>query len=85
MPSMGVDFSFFALIVLALVGLLLLGGLVAIIALLINPKTRVVGLVLLAIVVLAVVMVGAAAFLHMFDGRMVMGCEQVGQLIYLAG
>ncbi|MEE8452110.1 MAG: hypothetical protein V3R99_09355 [Thermoguttaceae bacterium] len=63
---MAVNFAAFW-IVLAVVGLLLLGGLVAIIALLINPKTRVAGIVLLAIVVLAVVLVGGAGLYLMLD------------------
>ena len=84
---MAVDWAF--LIVLAVVGLLLLGGLVAIIALLINPKTRVVGIVLLAIVVLAIAMVGAVGFYHMLDAPMpvpqAVAVEQVQTLTFHTG
>jgi len=64
---MAVDtFSFLSLIVLAFGGLLVVGVLAAIVALLVNPKTRVVGVVLLAIVVLGVALIGGAAFLYLF-------------------
>ena len=83
---MGVDFT---LIVLVLVGLLLLGGLAAIIALLINPNTRVVGIVLLAIVlvVLTVALVGSATLWFVLDESepLVMAVEQVGQLSFHTG
>jgi len=65
MDAMAVSWIF--LIGLAVIGLLLIGGLVAIIALLINPNTRVAGIVLLLIVVLAVIMVGAAGFYFVLD------------------